>query len=276
MRLPIEQLAVFAEAPFEGNPAAVCSLQTWLPDGLMQAIATENNLSETAFTVQEGDGYGLRWFTPSCEVDLCGHATLAAAEVVFAQAPERTLLRFHTRSGELRVDRDRDGLRLTCPAMAMTACAVPEGLVEALGATPEHCLIGMDLMAVFASEDCIQSLMPSMEALAAMPGRGVIVTAPGRRVDVVSRFFAPGIGIPEDPVTGSAHCSLAPYWAYRLGRSRLEARQLSKRGGRLRCEVQGETVLISGRVQPFLKGELILPSSSFRRIRSRTNAPSAP
>ena len=261
MRIPIEQLAAFADAPFKGNPAAVCTLQAWLPDQLMQAIAAENNLSETAFTVRERDDYGLRWFTPSCEVDLCGHATLAAAQVLFDQNPAQTLLRFHTRSGVLLVDRDGEQLRLNVPAQAMTPCPIPEGLVEALGAAPQSCLMGVDLMAVFATDDCIQTLTPTMTALAQLPGRGVIVTAPGRGVDMVSRFFAPGIGIPEDPVTGSAHCSLAPYWALRLGRPKLEAQQLSPRGGRLRCEVQGDRVLISGHVQPFLKGELLVPFS---------------
>ena len=259
MRIPIEQLAAFADAPFEGNPAAVCTLQAWLPDPLLQAIAAENNLSETAFIVQEGHGYGLRWFTPRCEVDLCGHATLAAAQVIFNQAPEHTRLHFNTRSGVLRVDRDGTRLRLNLPAQAVQPCPMPEGLVEALGATPECCLMGVDLIAVFATEQCIQALMPTMAGLAQLPGRGVIVTAPGNCVDVVSRFFAPSIGIPEDPVTGSAHCSLAPYWATRLGKPNLEARQLSTRGGRLHCEVQADRVLISGRVQPFLKGEVILP-----------------
>ena len=259
MRIPIEQLAAFADAPFEGNPAAVCTLQAWLPDPLMQAIAAENNLSETAFIVNEGKGYGLRWFTPQCEVDLCGHATLAAAQVIFNQSPESTRLHFNTRSGELRVDRNGEQLRLNFPAQAVQPCPMPEGLVEALGATPECCLMGVDLMAVFATEQLIQALMPTMAGLAQLPGRGVIVTAPGNSVDVVSRFFAPGIGIPEDPVTGSAHCSLAPYWATRLGKPKLEARQLSTRGGRLHCEVQADRVLISGRVQPFLKGELNLP-----------------
>ena len=261
MRIPIEQLAAFADAPFEGNPAAVCTLQAWLPDPLMQAIAAENNLSETAFIVNEGNGYGLRWFTPQCEVDLCGHATLAAAQVIFNQAPESTRLHFNTRSGELQVDRDGERLRLNFPAQAVQPCPMPEGLMEALGATPDCCLIGVDLIAVFATEQCIQALSPTMAALAELPGRGVIVTAPGNSVDVVSRFFAPGIGIPEDPVTGSAHCSLAPYWATRLGKPKLAAQQLSNRGGRLQCEVKADLVLISGRVQSFLEGEVILPSA---------------
>ncbi len=259
MQIPIQQLAAFADAPFEGNPAAVCQLQAWLPDRLMQAIAAENNLSETAFTVRDRDGFNLRWFTPRCEVDLCGHATLAAAHVIFDQAPEQTLVRFNTRSGVLLVDREEDRIRLNFPGQGMKPCPTPEGLAKALGTTPQHCLMGMDLMAVFATEDCIASLKPDMTALASMPGRGVIATAPGRSVDVVSRFFAPGIGIPEDPVTGSAHCSLAPYWAARLTKPRLEARQLSARGGHLRCEVLADRVLISGRVQPFLTGELSLP-----------------
>jgi len=255
-RIAIEQLAAFAEAPFEGNPAAVCCLDAWLPDALMQAIATENNLSETAFLVGGGGRYQLRWFTPTCEVDLCGHATLAAAAVVFRQEPQRDTLLFQSRSGPLRVQREGDRICLDFPVQRAHPCLPPAGLGEAIGATPQSCLQGVDLIAVFADEDTIRSLHPDPERVAALPGRGLIVTAPGQHVDVVSRFFAPGCGIPEDPVTGSAHCSLTPYWCETLDKNELSARQLSARGGSLRCTLQGERVLISGRVIPYLSGTI--------------------
>ena len=257
-QLPIEQLAAFADAPFQGNPAAVCWLDAWLPDRLMQAIATENNLSETAFLVGRDGDYQLRWFTPTCEVDLCGHATLAAADVVFRKEPQQTILRFQSRSGPLRVQRDDDRITLDFPAQRAHPCQPPAGLQEAIGASPQHCLLGVDLIAVFADETTIRTLHPHPERVAALPGRGLIATAPGDHVDIVSRFFAPGCGIPEDPVTGSAHCSLTPYWCERLGKSVLNARQLSARGGSLRCTLQGERVLISGRVIPYLSGSIQL------------------
>ena len=255
-RIAIEQLAAFAEAPFQGNPAAVCCLDAWLPDQLMQAIATENNLSETAFLVGAGGRYQLRWFTPSCEVDLCGHATLAAAAVVFRREPQRDILLFQSRSGPLSVHRDGDRITLDFPVQRAQPCLPPAGLHEAIGATPQSCLQGVDLIAVFADEDTIRTLQPDPERVAALPGRGLIATAPGKHVDIVSRFFAPGCGIPEDPVTGSAHCSLTPYWCETLGKTVLNARQLSARGGSLRCMLQGERVLISGRVIPYLSGTI--------------------
>jgi len=255
-RIPIEQLAAFAEAPFQGNPAAVCVLDDWLPDRLMQAIAAENNLSETAFLIGGGGHYDLRWFTPTCEVDLCGHATLAAGDVLFRREPEQDSLLFQTRSGPLVVRREGERITLDFPVQRAQACLPPAGLQEAIGANPQHCLLGVDLIAVFADETTIRTLHPHPERVAALPGRGLIATAPGDHVDIVSRFFAPGCGIPEDPVTGSAHCSLTPYWCERFGKTVLNARQLSARGGSLRCRLQGERVLISGKVIPYLSGSI--------------------
>jgi PhzF family phenazine biosynthesis protein len=256
MQIQIEQLAAFSEGAFSGNPAAVCVLERWLPDALMQAIARENNLSETAFTVGREGQFQLRWFTPSCEVDLCGHATLAAAHVVFGQERDLRTLRFDTRSGALQVQREGKQLMLDCPAQPTKPCEAPAGLSQALGAKPLNVRRGTDWLAVFTSEAEIRDLSPDLPQLAALDGRGVIVTAPGDNVDIVSRFFAPGIGIDEDPVTGSTHCALAPYWAERLGKPLLEARQLSERGGRLTCQVVGERVLISGQVTPYLRGHI--------------------
>ena len=260
--IPIHQVSAFAEAPFEGNPAAICTLDAWLPEVLMQAIAAENNLSETAFVVRTGGHYGIRWFTPSCEVELCGHATLGAAYVLFQQDPALDQIQFESKSGGLRVQRRGIDLTLDFPMQRVKPCNPPQGLRDALDITPLASLLGEDLIAVVADESTIQDLTPNLEAVASLPGRGLIVTAPGNDVDFVSRFFAPGIGIDEDPVTGSAHCSLTPYWAERLGRNTLQARQLSKRRGTLRCELAGERVMITGQVMPFLKGviQLSVPS----------------
>lgn len=269
MQIPIEQLSAFEEGPFTGNPAAVCVLDQWLPDALLQAIAAELNLSETAFVRRGAERHDLRWFTPRCEVDLCGHATLAAAQVLFGLAPERKALQFDTRSGALQVMQkgsldneflpNRPLLTLDFPVQHSELCTAPDALIKGLGHAPESCYRGADWMAVLASEAEIRALAPDLQALAQLDGRGVIVTAPGENVDLVSRFFAPKIGIPEDPVTGSAHCSLVPYWAKRLGKQSLHARQLSARGGTLHCQMRGTRVLISGRVVPFLRGTLHLP-----------------
>jgi len=257
MKLPIFQIDAFAEAPFQGNPAAVCPLDEWLPDEVLQAIALENNLSETAFYVARDGHYELRWFTPAKEVDLCGHATLAAADVVFrsnghAQSP----IIFQSRSGPLRVFREEDRLSLDFPAQAGVACEVPAMMVQALGATPLACYRAMDYMAVFETEEQITAIAPDFHRLKALDLRGVIVTAPGRTSDFVSRFFAPKYGIEEDPVTGSAHCTLAPYWAQRLGKSSMLARQLSKRTGTLHCRVEDDRVFISGRTVEFMEGTI--------------------
>lgn len=257
MRIPLYQIDAFAEGPFTGNPAAVCPLQAWLPDDVMQAIAAENNLAETAFFVPEGDGYRLRWFTPTVEVDLCGHATLASAFVVFGWlAPWRRSVTFQTeKAGPLTAGRDGDRLALDLPARPPEACAMSEALVAALGKRPSALLVARDYLAVYDSADDIAALAPDFAAIAALDRFAVIVTGPGPDgIDFVSRFFAPARGVDEDPVTGSAHCTLIPYWADRLGKSRLEARQLSRRGGALSCELRGERVTIAGRAKLYLEG----------------------
>lgn len=262
MRLPLYQVDAFADALFQGNPAAVCPLEQWLPDSVLQAIASENNLSETAFYVGREGRYQLRWFTPACEVDLCGHATLAAAHVAFQTipAPGNTIL-FDSRSGPLSVLRQGDLLTLDFPAQPAEPCGIPSLLASALGRAPQSCLRASDYLAVYADEQEILALAPDFRLLRELDLRGVIATAPGLVSDFVSRFFAPKYGIDEDPVTGSAHCTLAPYWTERLGRNPLEARQLSKRGGRLHCRVEGGRVHISGKAVPYLEGTITLPNS---------------
>jgi PhzF family phenazine biosynthesis protein len=235
----------------------VCPLDSWLDDGLLQAIAAENNLSETAFFVPADDGFQLRWFTPVAEVDLCGHATLAAAHVLFAHLGQAgTAITFETRSGPLTV-RHRDSLlEMDFPARPPAPCACPEPLARALGQAPREVLRADDYLAVFDSEETVRAIAPDFALLAALDLRGVIVTAPGRDEDFVSRFFAPRLGIPEDPVTGSAHCTLAPYWAGRLGKSALSARQVSRRCGRLLCALQGDRVRLSGSAVTFMEAEI--------------------
>ncbi|MGV6825626.1 MAG: PhzF family phenazine biosynthesis protein [bacterium] len=260
MKLPMYQVDAFANKPFEGNPAAVCPLAAWLPDRLMQAIAMENNLSETAFFVPEPSGLRIRWFTPTTEVDLCGHATLAAAHILFT---ERGIadneVAFQSHSGLLRVRRDSQKLQLDFPAQPPEQCDCPAALREALGALPEVCLSSVDYLAVLDNESKILSMTPDLKRLAELDLRGVIVAAPSIEYDFVARFFAPGAGIDEDPVTGSAYTQLAPYWADRLGKSQLMARQLSERGGDVYCELDAERVLISGYATTVLRGELVIP-----------------
>lgn len=259
MKLPIYQIDAFAERPFEGNPAAVCPLDDWLPDDVLQSIAGENNLAETAFYVGRDGSYELRWFTPLKEVDLCGHATLAAAHVLFTSGGlTATRVTFQTRSGALHVFREGELLTLDFPAWPPVRCEVPPALPAALGAMPAECHRAMDYLAVFESEDAIRNLAPDFRRLQLLDLRGVIVTAAGSTSDFVSRFFAPNVGIDEDPATGSAHCTLAPYWANRLGRPVLTARQLSKRTGQLRCRVEGGRVFISGRTVPYLEGTITI------------------
>jgi PhzF family phenazine biosynthesis protein len=261
MRIPLYQIDAFADGPFTGNPAAVCPLDAWLPTETMQAIAAENNLSETAFFVLEGDFYRLRWFTPSIEVDLCGHATLASAFVIFRYlASGRDSVTFRTeKAGELAVGRDGDDLVLDFPARPAFPCPMSEAVAAALGRPPAALLASRDYLAVYEGADEIASLSPDFAALAMLDRFAMIVTAPGPDgVDFVSRFFAPARGVPEDPVTGSAHCTLIPYWAQRLGKSRLEARQLSRRGGRLSCGYQGDRVTIAGRAVLYLEGKITI------------------
>lgn len=261
MRIPYYQLDAFASSVFSGNPAGVCLLEGWLDDRTLQAIATENNLSETAFLVCEGDRYRLRWFTPTVEVDLCGHATLASAFVVFTHVdPSRDEVVFESVSGTLNVSRENDLLVMDFPARRADPCGcLPETLVAALGAEPEEVLVASrDLLAVFSDERSVKDLRPDMSLVAQLEQKGIIVTAPGEETDFVSRFFAPSLGVPEDPVTGSAHSTLTPYWADRLGKSKLHGVQLSQRGGELFCEYRGQRVDIGGRVAPYLEGWITL------------------
>jgi PhzF family phenazine biosynthesis protein len=260
MRIPLYQIDAFTtDRPFTGNPAAVCPLDAWLPAAVMQAIAAENNLSETAFFVPEGEFYRLRWFTPLTEIDLCGHATLASAFVVFRWLkPERSSITFQTeQAGPLTVARDGELLALDFPSRPPVPCTIFEPLVAALGQRPAALLAARDYLAVYDSADDIAALVPDFGALAALDRFAVIVTAPAAGgIDFVSRFFAPARGVDEDPVTGSSHCTLIPYWAERLGKNRLEARQLSRRGGALSCTLNGDRVTIAGRALPYLEGTI--------------------
>jgi len=259
MKRTIYQVDAFSREVFKGNPAAVCILDKWPADELMQQIANENNLSETAFAVPAGDCFEIRWFTPEMEVELCGHATLATAHVLFTHLnhPGDQICFDSIHSGKLNVTRDGERLTLDFPADRMEEMVVPELIVTALMTPPLKAFRGnTDFLFVFASESEIESMEPDFGLLAQVGGRGVIVTAPGNEVDFVSRFFAPQAGINEDPVTGSAHTSLTPYWAKVLGKKRLTARQLSARGGELICEDKGERVEISGHAVTYMKGEL--------------------
>jgi PhzF family phenazine biosynthesis protein len=260
MRIPYYEIAAFTSRPFGGNPAGVCLLQEWLPDEVMQAIAAENNLAETAFMIERDKHFDIRWMTPAIEIDLCGHATLASAHVVFTcLGRRRDLVTFQSASGELMVER-RDGrLVLDFPSRPASPCAPPAGLAEALGAEPTEVAKGRDYLAVFNSLNDVAGLTPDFEALAKLDAQGVVVTAPGNDCDFVSRYFAPRAGIPEDPVTGSTHCVLIPYWAKRLGKKDLHARQLSSRGGELFCEDRGARVGIGGTVVLYMEGAIQLP-----------------
>lgn len=256
MKIPMYQVDAFTSELFGGNPAAVCLLGDWLTDERMQAIAMENNLSETAFLVREKNSYAIRWFTPRSEIDLAGHPTLAAAFVIFELVePGAREVRFNTRkSGRLAVRRDGDLLRMDFPAQPPRPCEAPTALVDALGVSPLWALRARDYLVVLESEDAVRALRPKFSLIETLDTLGVIVTAPGRNVDFVSRFFAPGEGIPEDPVTGSAHTTLVPYWSSRLEKPNLHALQLSPRGGELFCVDRGERVEIAGRAVLYLEG----------------------
>lgn len=257
MRLSLYQVDAFTSRVFGGNPAAVVPLESWLPDATLQAIALENNLSETAFFVREPQGWHLRWFTPMQEVDLCGHATVAAAFVLFNHVqPGLERVEFASRSGPLVVTREGGWLVLDFPSRPPRPVAAPPGLIEALGARPSEVLTSRDVVAVFDTEAQVRALRPDMARVAALDTFAVTVTAPGTDVDFVSRFFAPRAGVPEDPVTGSAHCSLIPYWSKRLGKTRLTARQVSARVGELRCEDRNERVHIAGQAVLYLTGSI--------------------
>lgn len=259
MRLPLYQVDAFTDRLFGGNPAAIVPLGQWLPDATMQAIAAENNLAETAFFVREGDDYALRWFTPTVEVDLCGHATLASAYVIFRFLdPRREQVDFRTlKAGTLSVKRQGEALAMDFPSRPAAPVTPPETLAAALGKRPAAVLAARDYLAVYEQTEEVAALSPDFAALARLDRFAVIATAPGRDgVDFVSRFFAPAQGIDEDPVTGSSHCTLTPYWAKRLGKNRLEARQISRRGGALTCTLTGERVVMAGRCVLYLEGAI--------------------
>ena len=259
MKLRQYQVDAFASRVFEGNPAAVVPLASWLDDPVLQAIAEENDLAETAFFVPSARGFHLRWFTPITEVDLCGHATLATAHVLFEHLGHAgSAITFETRSGDLIVQRQGKLLVMDFPARPPSPCTPPEALLKGLGQQPVDVLAADDYVVVFDSEAVIRSITPEHAQLCTIDLRGVIVTAPGQEVDFVSRFFAPKYGIPEDPVTGSAHCALAPYWAVRLGTTKLKAKQLSKRGGEVLCELHGNRVMLSGRAVTFMEAEFAI------------------
>lgn len=259
MNIPIYQVDAFSSKPFSGNPAAVCVLDEWLPDETMQNIAAENNYSETAFFVKEESGYHLRWFTPVLEVDLCGHATLATAFVIFEFIePSLREVTFNTLSGELVVTKSDDGkLLMDFPASHSKQIDIPEKVFECFDIKPIEAHKCRRMTLVFESEDDIRNLTPNLDRIAEVEGTiALYCTAKGNDVDFVSRVFAPAGGIPEDPVTGSAHCSLVPFWAHRLGKNYLHAKQLSARGGELFCEHNGDRVSIAGYAALYLKGEI--------------------
>lgn len=260
-QIPIYQVDAFADRVFAGNPAAVCPLEEWLPCEVMQAIAAENNLSETAFFVPRPDGeYDLRWFTPKIEVDLCGHATLASGHVVLTKlTPDEESVAFHTRSGRLTVLRDGDRLEMDLPAQEAPLVTEPGLLAavgSALGKTPSALHVTHTIMTVFDHHSQIASLKPNFAAINQLDIPYIIATAPGEDTDFVSRFFAPGAGIDEDPVTGAAHTIMTPYWVGRLNKNPLTARQLSERGGNLWCRLAEDRVIISGYARDYMQGQI--------------------
>jgi len=263
MTIPIYQADAFTDTLFGGNPAAVCPLNSWLPDESMQKIAAENNLAETAFFVKTEKGYLLRWFTPEFEIDLCGHATLATAHILFTELGyTKDVISFETvKAGVLTVSKNGDKYTLDFPSRPPEPVALPMELITALGGKiPVEVLKSRDYFVVYESEQDIRDIKPDFNLLAKIDTVGVVVTAEGDAADVdfVSRFFAPGAGIPEDPVTGSAHCNLIPYWADMLEKEELHALQLSSRKGELWCELKGDRVLMSGKAVTYLKGEIFI------------------
>jgi len=257
MKLPIFQVDAFADQAFAGNPAAVCPLDFWLEDEVMQNIALENNLSETAFIVNRGAYYQIRWFTPQTEIELCGHATLATAWVLMNKIEkDRTEVVFGSHSGELKVWREGDVYFMDFPVHKPGKCETPKELIKGLGAEPLHVLASNYYLAIFDSEDTVRQLRPYMKFLKELDRIGVIVSSQGNEVDFVSRFFAPALGIPEDPVTGSAHCTLIPYWAERLKKDQMNALQVSHRGGSLQCKLKDDRVIIGGEAKLFMEGTI--------------------
>lgn len=259
MTLPIYQADAFTNKLFGGNPAAVVPLKNWLTANEMQKIAAENNLAETAFFVAKNDDFELRWFTPELEIDLCGHATLATAHIIFSELGyTKNSIHFHTlKAGTLIVTKNNNLYTLDFPSRPATPCPMPNGLLNAIGGTnPIGVLTSRDIMLVYETEAEVIALQPDFAALAKIDLLGVIATAKGDNSDFVSRFFAPSAGINEDPVTGSAHCNLIPYWAQKLGKNKLHAYQISARRGELWCEMKEDRVLMSGEAVTYLKGEI--------------------
>jgi PhzF family phenazine biosynthesis protein len=259
MTIPIYQADAFTDKLFGGNPAAICPLTEWLPDEVMQKIALENNLAETAFFVKNESGYLLRWFTPELEIDLCGHATLASAHILFTELGyDKDTISFDTvKAGMLVVKRDGNRYAMDFPSRPPFAADLPEGLAQALGGPkPKEVLRSRDYMLVYESEDDVLNMQPDHLALSKIDTLGVIVTAPGKTVDFVSRFFAPAAGVAEDPVTGSAHCNLIPYWAGKLGKNVLHAYQVSARKGELWCELKNDRVIMAGKAVTYLRGTI--------------------
>ena len=257
MKLPIYLVNAFSKDSFRGNPAAVCPLSEWLDEQLMQAIAAQNNLSETAFLLRDADRYQIRWFTPAAEVPLCGHATLAAAFVISRFLdPGARRMSFQSMSGGLGVELEDELIVLDLPAAPAERATPPRNLVDGLSLLPEEVGVAEYYLAILGSEQQLRELAPRMDLLATLDRKGVIVSAPGEQADFVSRFFAPALGIDEDPVTGAAHCTLVPYWSARLGRARLHARQLSRRGGELFCEDAGDRVRLGGYATLYLEGTI--------------------
>ncbi|MBT3881498.1 MAG: PhzF family phenazine biosynthesis protein [Candidatus Scalindua sp.] len=259
MELDLYQIDAFTDRPFQGNPAAVIPLETWLPDNIMQSIAEENNLSETVFFVPTRNGFHIRWFTPETEVDLCGHATLAAAYVLFNILKyNKDKIEFKSKSGTLTVSQKDDWLVMDFPAQPPIPCNVPDEIVKAFGKTPIECLRSEDYIVVFETESDIIAIKPDIDYLKKLDLRGVIITAKSGQYDFVSRFFAPKYGIDEDPVTGSAHTQLVPYWARKLDKATMKAKQVSEREGEIVCELRDDRVLISGKAVKFLEGRIEL------------------
>lgn len=259
MKIPMYQVDAFSEEIFKGNPAEICILSEWIDENLMQNIAMENNLSETAFCLVKEDICELRWFTPEEEIDLCGHATLATAYIIFEILNyPNNIVKFITKSGILTVEKQGDSMTMEFPSREGTKAEITEQLIKGLGKEPQEVYKSRDLMVVYDKEQDIKELNPNMELLKLVDAFGIIVTAKGESSDFVSRYFAPSCGVPEDPVTGSAHCTLIPYWSKILGKKKMIAYQLSKRGGALQCEYDRDIVRISGKAKLFFKGEIYL------------------
>jgi PhzF family phenazine biosynthesis protein len=267
MEISFYQIDAFASQLFEGNPAAVCPLDEWLPDEMMQSLAEENNLSETAFFVPKDKGFHIRWFTPTSEVDLCGHATLASAYVLFNfLGYKKDKIEFDSKSGILAVTKDKGWLIMDFPAQPPVPCDIPTEIIKAFDSTPIECLKSEDLIVVFKHEADIESAEPDFEQLKKLDLRGVIITAKSSRYDFIARFFAPKFGIPEDPVTGSAYTQLAPYWASKMGPKRFSVKQVSSRGGELSCEMIDDRVFISGKATKYLEGKINFEAGKLNTI----------